>query len=309
MRAASTGCERPANTMSRFHGPRSIQCPGAGSLMTWLDSSPGRATSVALTLSMLVVDPPFFCFLPRCKPGQRSRGDIIRDDRTRCNPTVVSNVDRSKERIVDAGPDVAPDPGLALGEARLVREVGGDVAGCDVRVLADLGVADVGEVRDLRPRADGGRLHLDERPDLRALAHDRAGPDVRERADLDAGGDANRSAEDAEGMDGDVRLDHHARVDPRRRRVDDGDAGEPVLLVDPVAERLGREGELGARVDPLHLERVRRRVHRNDLAVADEEAERVGDVELALRVVRLQAIEHGPELRAAEDADARVHLT
>src|SRR4029077_4935956 len=36
---------------------------------------------------------------------------------------------------------------------------------------------------------DGRILHLDERSDLRGLAEGRAGPDVRERADLDAGRD------------------------------------------------------------------------------------------------------------------------
>src|ERR1700747_3368351 len=96
-------------------------------------SRPGSAISVAITLSMLVVDPPFLRLLPRGEPGQRSGGDIIRDDRTRRNPSVVTNVDRSTERIVDAGPDVVPDPGFRLRLARLVREVGGDVPRCDVR--------------------------------------------------------------------------------------------------------------------------------------------------------------------------------
>src|ERR1700747_1362047 len=128
MRAASTGCERPANTMSRFPGPRSIQCPGAGSLMTWLPSSPGSATSVAVTLSMLTVDPPFFCLLPRRHPIERPWGDIIRHDRARCNPSIVTNVDRCIERIVDTGPDVAPDPGLGLGDARRGLEVGRHVS-------------------------------------------------------------------------------------------------------------------------------------------------------------------------------------
>ena len=64
--------------------------------------------------------------------------------------------------------------------------VGGDRGGAEVRALADVGVADVGEVRDLGARADVGVLDLDERADLRALAQDGAGAQVGERADADA---------------------------------------------------------------------------------------------------------------------------
>src|SRR3979411_1334587 len=145
---ARSGCDRPAKTMSRFCGPRSIQCPWDG-CVTVAFSSPGRASS-AVRLSMLVVDPPFLCFLARREPCKRSRGDIICDDRTRRNPSIVANVHRCTERIVDTGPDVAPDPGLPLRSAWLVGEVGRNVAGRDVRVLADLGVPDIREVRDLR---------------------------------------------------------------------------------------------------------------------------------------------------------------
>src|SRR4029453_883249 len=126
-----SGCERPENPISRFCGPRSIQCPCGGSLIVAF-SRPGRASS-AVTLSMLFVDPPFLFLLAGRESGERPGGDIISDDRARCNPSIVSNLDRSTERIVDAGPDVAPDPRLPLGLAFLVREVGGDVAGSDVR--------------------------------------------------------------------------------------------------------------------------------------------------------------------------------
>src|SRR5881275_1892998 len=149
MFCARSGCERPAKTISRFSGPRSMKCSGDGSLTTRA-SSPGRAISVAVGLSMLLVDPTFLRRLPRRKPGQRTGRDIIRDDGTGCNPNVVANLDRSIEDSVHAGPDVAADPRAALRLARLVREVGGDVAGRDVRPLPHLGVADIREVRDLR---------------------------------------------------------------------------------------------------------------------------------------------------------------
>ena len=49
-------------------------------------------------------------------------------------------------------------------------------------------------------------------------------------------------------------------------------------------------------------------MHGYALAVVDEEAERVGDIELALGVVRLEPVEHRPELLGAEDVDAGVDL-
>src|SRR5213076_3413897 len=131
-----------------------MECCGAGSLVATPPSRPGRASSVAVGLSMLLVDPPFLRRLPRRKPGQRTGRDIIRDDGPRCNPNVVANLDRSTEDSVHAGPDVAPDPGAAFRLPRLVGEVRGDVAGSDVRSLPHLGVADVREVRDLRSGAD-----------------------------------------------------------------------------------------------------------------------------------------------------------
>src|SRR3954469_18892981 len=159
---ASSGCDRPENTISRFCGPRSIQCSWLVSLTTD-PSRPGRAISAGVVrLSMLLVNPAFLGFLACREPGERPRGDIIGDDRTRRNPSVVANADRSIEHIVDTGPDVAADAGRALGLAGLVREVRGDVAGGDVRILADFGVTDVGKVRHLRPCADPGLLQLDE---------------------------------------------------------------------------------------------------------------------------------------------------
>src|SRR5436190_1154427 len=67
------------------------------------------------------------------------------------------------EGRVDARVDAGPDRRAVLVAAVVV---GGDVAGGDVAVLADVGVADVGEVRDLRARADLGVLDLDKRAGL-----------------------------------------------------------------------------------------------------------------------------------------------
>src|SRR5690348_1928829 len=134
MFCARSGCERPAKTISRFSGPRSMKCCGDGSVTTRA-SSPGRASSVAVGLSMVLVDPPFFRRLPRGKPGQRTGRDIIRDDGARCNPNVVANLDRGIEDSVHGGPDVAADLRPLLRLARRVLEVGGDVARRDVGSL------------------------------------------------------------------------------------------------------------------------------------------------------------------------------
>src|SRR5438105_1134184 len=170
MAAASAGWERPAKTISRFSGPRTMKCCGEGSAITTPPSRPGSASSVAVGLSMLVVDPPFLCRLSRGKTGQRTGRDIIRDDGARCNPSVVANLDRRIEHSVHAGPDVAAYLRSSLRLAGHVAEVRGDVAGRDVRPLAHLGVSDVGEVRDLGTASDRRVLELDERADLCPLA-------------------------------------------------------------------------------------------------------------------------------------------
>src|SRR5579859_2095210 len=149
--------------MSRFCGPRTMKWSGDGSLVTMLPSRPGRASSIAVGVSMLLVDPPFLGDLARREPGKRAGRHILRDDGPWRNPCVVPNIDGREKRIVDAGPDVAADRRPLLRLARDVAEVRSDVAGGDVRVLADLRVADVREVRDLRARPDAYRLELDER--------------------------------------------------------------------------------------------------------------------------------------------------
>src|SRR6185436_6238578 len=73
-----------------------------------------------------------------------------------------------------------PRPRLRLGPGVVVR---GDGRGAEVGPLADLGVADVGQVRDLRAGADVGVLDLDERARLAPAPQDGAGAQVRVGAD------------------------------------------------------------------------------------------------------------------------------
>src|SRR5262245_7756343 len=150
MRSASPLCERPEKTISRFCGPRSIQWPGCGCVTTSGVSSPGRVSSgVALTGCI-----PLLVLLARPGNPQCVRGDVLRYHRSGCDPCSVPDLDRRHEAIVDTGPDVAADLRLALWLPRLVRKVRRDRACGDVRVGADLGVADVGEVGHFAPVAD-----------------------------------------------------------------------------------------------------------------------------------------------------------
>jgi hypothetical protein len=128
------------------------------------------------------------------------------------------------------------------------------------------------------------------------------------RADLGARLDHRGAAQDGEGMDRRVGLQLDVGIDPGRRRVDDGDARDHVLEVDPVAKgsRCGRK--LGAGVHASRLDRIGRDVSDHALTSADEVADDVGQVELALRVVRLETIEGRPELVGTEDVDGRVAL-
>src|SRR5690242_5724126 len=139
IRWASSGCERPENSMSRFDGPVSIQCSGLTSGLVSATSSPGRRVSSVVALSTEIA---LFRDLLRRESSERFGRDIFCYVRPARNPCVIPDLDRGLESIVNAGPDVAPDLRPALGPAGLVREVRGDVAGGDVRVLADFRVAD-----------------------------------------------------------------------------------------------------------------------------------------------------------------------
>ena len=109
--------------------------------------------------------------------------------------------------------------------------VHGDVPGGDVRVRADVGVADVREMRHLRPLTDEGVLDLHERAGLGACLENRAGAKVTERShesafaddrvvehgvrpDLGPRRDPRGPSDDRERMDDRVGLEHDSVVDP-----------------------------------------------------------------------------------------------
>src|SRR5438093_6546646 len=124
MRWASSGCERPANTISRFRGPRSIQCSGPGMALGLCACSPGNVNSIV----PMSFDISLFVDLSCPCKCERTRRNVFGDRRARGDPCLVSYGDRSNERILDAGPDVVADLRPALRTAGLVREVDGDVA-------------------------------------------------------------------------------------------------------------------------------------------------------------------------------------
>src|SRR5215218_4502443 len=178
---ASSGCERPEKSMSRFDGPRSIQCSGLSSGLVSATSSPGRRVSSVVALSTEIA---LFRDLLRWETSERFGRDIFFYVRPARNPCIVPDLDRGLEPIMDTRLDVAADLRPPLLLSGRMGEVRRDVSGGDVRVLADLGVADVGEVRHFRACPDLGVLHLDEGARLRARAEPRPGPEVTERSDL-----------------------------------------------------------------------------------------------------------------------------
>src|SRR5438874_4963209 len=119
MRCASSGCERPEKSISRFDGPLSIQCSGLTSGLVSATSRPGRRVSSVVALSTEIA---LFRDLLRRETSKRFGRDIFCYVRSARNPCVVPDLDRSFEPIVDAGPDVAADLRLSLRTARLVGE-------------------------------------------------------------------------------------------------------------------------------------------------------------------------------------------
>ncbi len=84
--------------------------------------------------------------------------------------------------------------------------------------------------------------------------------------------------------------------------------GEHVLLVDAVSQCGGRGSELGARVHAFGLDRIGCDVCGDMLAILDQSADRIGEVQLALLVRAVELIERGPDACGREDVDRGVDL-
>src|ERR1700731_4473121 len=94
---------------------------------------------------------------------QRPRRDVVAHHRAGARVGPVADGHRGHEHGVRPGAHVRADGGAPLGFAVVVDENAG---GADIAVLADVGVADVRQVRNLGARPDDGVLGLDERAEL-----------------------------------------------------------------------------------------------------------------------------------------------
>ena len=227
---------------------------------------------------------------------------------------------------------------MVLGHPVVVRE---DRGRADVRVLADVGVAHVGQVRhlgalahggvlqlhvgaDVRPRADpGARAQPCVRPDARAgadlgrladavqdrrvLPH-RGIPEQAVRADPGAGPDVRPSLQVGTGQDLRVRCQRHVHVHPGRRRIHDRDAGPHPVLEQAAIEGSLRLGELDPVVHPLDLRGVGGEDRSGQVAVAAHDAHHVGEVLLALRVAGGDPLDRVGQQGAVKGVAAGVDL-
>src|SRR6476661_7217274 len=128
--------------MSRLDGPRSIQCSGLTSALVSATSSPVRRGCSVVAISTEIA---LFRDLLRWETSERFGRDIFCYVRTACNPSIVPDLHRRLEPIVNAGPDVPADLRPALGAAGLVGEIRRDVAGSHIGPLTDLRIPDVRE--------------------------------------------------------------------------------------------------------------------------------------------------------------------
>src|SRR4029079_1118555 len=211
--------ERPAKSMSRFCGVRSIHVAWSPLLIAEagipapVKSGIGVSRLTAASLSCSIT---LEVYLSGAGAAERVGGNVAGDHGAGSGPRPISDRYGGDEDSVAGRADITTDRGALL---PLSIVVGGDVDCTDVRFLAALRVADVGEVRDLGPRPDRRVLDLDERPRLGV------GADVGPRAQAAEGPDLGSPAD--AGGDGDhVWADIGSRLDPRlaaqhRERLDD----------------------------------------------------------------------------------------
>src|SRR5213594_5047253 len=95
---------------------------------------------------------------------ERSRGDVLRDRRARADVRTLADGDRRHQARVGPDESAVVDLRFVLGDAIIVA---GDRPGADVDVLTDRGIADVGEMRYLRPPPNPRLFQLDEVADSR----------------------------------------------------------------------------------------------------------------------------------------------
>ena len=195
----------------------------------------------------------------------------------------------------------------------------------EVHVRADVRVADVGQVRRLAARPERRVLHLDEVADLDSVHQVRVRPQVRVRTELHAfveatvldvaaGLDAHAPADHRAAREATAGLDHRVPpdldggVDVGGGGIDERHALGHQPLVDALAHQARGLGELGAVVDAQALGGVLEPERLDAVSLLGRVADDVGDVELALAVVRLEFVEARPQQTRRDEIDAGVAL-
>ena len=220
---------------------------------------------------METVGPARFDQLLAPHHSQFSVGHVAADRASRSDDRVRPDRDRGDERGVRADEGAILDDGLVLEIAVVIAS---DGARPDVRIRADLRIAEIGQVAGLGVFAHHGFLDLDEIADLRPALENGTRTQARERSDRAVLSDA-RAFQMAErldrraaryrnaGTEHDIRF-HRDVVGQLRivteengvRRAQGHPFRHPVLTLLLLPLRFGR-GQLGAAVDAGHFVRGR----------------------------------------------------
>ena len=183
----------------------------------------------------------------------------------------------------------------------------GDVRVLDLHERTGLGVgADPGARAQVGERADGGaggdrRPNRDRVQDGGAVA-ELAVADRGVRADVARLADRGAALELAAGLDHGAGADPDVDVGDGASWVDDRDARAQVVLGDPALRERAHLGEAHLVVDAEADGRVSGLVRGDPLAGGAQQRQRVGQVQLALRVVGLETAKH-LEQRGAVEAE------
>src|SRR5260221_6601358 len=121
--------------------------------------------------------------LPRARHGQLAGGGVLVDRGARADIGAARDAHRRHQRRVGTDEAVVLDHSAVL--RRAVVDAG-DGAGADDDALAELGVADIGEMVRFRGGAEAARLHLDEIADMHLVGEARPGAQPRVGADAAA---------------------------------------------------------------------------------------------------------------------------
>ena len=114
------------------------------------------------------------------REGERVGRNVLGDCRSRAHIRAATDADRRDELRIRANEHAVFQHGLVLVDAVVVA---GDRAGADVDVRANIGIADVRQVRGLRAFAEDGLFRLDEIADLHVSSEFGAGTQMRVRPD------------------------------------------------------------------------------------------------------------------------------